>query len=92
MNKDLFGEEVKTDYMKFTEKFGGNKLTTDDCYTPTAVYDWVLGYVKQQCNIYDYTKVIRPFKPNGDYINEDYSGDCVVIDNPPFSLLAHIRR
>lgn len=27
----------------------------------------------------------------GDYRNFDYSGDCFVLDNPPFSILAEIR-
>ncbi len=34
---------------------------------------------------------MRPFCPGGDYRNFDYSGDCFVLDNPPFSILAEIR-
>lgn len=34
--------------------------------------------------------IVRPFYPGGDYINFDYPADCVVIDNPPFSILAQI--
>ena len=89
--ENLFGEVEKTEYQQFVEKFKP-KLTTDDCYTPTAVYEWVLSYVKEQCNISDETRIMRPFRPNGDYQAEDYSGDCIVIDNPPFSIITKIVR
>lgn len=36
------------------------------------------------------TRILRPFCPNGDYLSVDYSGDCVIIDNPPFSILTAI--
>ena len=52
------------DYEGFVEKFKPKK-TTDDCYTPPAVYDYVLQYV---------------------------ADNCVVIDNPPFSIIAQIVR
>ena len=38
----------------------------------------------------DASKFVRPFYPNGDYENYDYPDDCVVVDNPPFSILAQI--
>ena len=37
-------------------------------------------------------KVVRPFWPGGDYEKHDYSHGAVVIDNPPFSILAKIVR
>ena len=34
----------------------------------------------------------RPFYPGGDYQNADYPKDCVVVDNPPFSILSEILQ
>ena len=57
--KDLFGyvprerrrrgprEQVHNDYEGFTEKFKPKK-TTDDCYTPPAVYDALLAYLGER--------------------------------------------
>lgn len=36
--------------------------------------------------------VVRPFWPGGDFENFDYPADCVVIDNPPFSIMANVVR
>ena len=36
--------------------------------------------------------IVRPFFPGGDYENADYPDGCVVIDNPPFSILSRICR
>ncbi|CWO69623.1 Uncharacterised protein [Neisseria meningitidis] len=76
------------DYEGFVEKFKPKK-TTDDCYTPPAVYAAVLEWVKEEIGIADGLEVIRPFYPGGNYQSEDYAGK-VVIDNPPFSILAEI--
>lgn len=38
-------QEVFNDYDGFVEKFKPNK-TTDDCYTPPAVYDAILGWIQ----------------------------------------------
>lgn len=92
METNLFGEqiEVKSEYTQFVEKFKP-KQNTDDCYTPPEVYAVIKQYVLESYGIDEgRTRVIRPFKPLGDYQSEDYSGDCVVIDNPPFSILASI--
>lgn len=51
----------------------------------------VLDYVKENCNIEE-LKVMRPFYPGGDYENENYHEKCVVIDNPPFSIISQIIR
>lgn len=69
------------DYEGFVKKFEPKK-TTDDCYTPDAVYDAVLDWA---CKEYGIRKdgVVRPFWPGGDYENFDYPEDCVVVDNPP---------
>lgn len=36
--------------------------------------------------------IVRPFWPGGDYEDFDYPTGCVVIDNPPFSILSKIVR
>ena len=78
------------DYDGFVEKFKPKK-TTDDCYTPPAVYDYVLQYVADHCDI-DGMTVVRPFYPGGDYESLVYPDNCVVIDNPPFSIVSQIVR
>jgi len=78
------------DYDGFIEKFKPKK-TTDDCYTPPEVYDYVLNYVSRQVDLTG-KQVVRPFYPGGDYKAVDYTPDMVVIDNPPFSIFAEICR
>lgn len=73
---------------QFVEKFKGKD--TDECYTPPAVYDAVLNWCRKEYNIPDDAPIVRPFKPGGDYENEDYPTGCYVIDNPPFSILTKI--
>ncbi len=75
-------------YEEFTEKFKPKK-TTDDCYTPPLIYDAVCEWAKRHLAIGD-RPVVRPFWPGGDYERFDYPEDCVVIDNPPFSIFAKI--
>lgn len=99
---DLFGEEVarkaefvqgkvgKDDYDEFTEKFKA-KLTTDDYYTPVEVYEAVLGWLREKVDLSG-ANIVRPFWPGGDYEAYDYKEDDVVVDNPPFSILAKILR
>lgn len=79
----------KSDYTAFVEKFKP-KLTTDDCFTPPDIYEVVKAWTLREYGIGANTRILRPFNPEGDYQAEDYSGDCVVIDNPPFSILAQI--
>ena len=79
------------DYEKFISKFKAAK-TTDDCYTPQAIYEAVVDYVFRKGNLPEDTEIVRPFRPNGDYTNEEYPEGCVVIDNPPFSILSKIVR
>ena len=99
---DLFGEEVarkagfvqgkvgKDDNNEFTEKFKA-KLTTDDCYTPVEVHEAVLGWLREKVDLSG-ANIVRPFWPGGDYEAYDYKEDDVVVDNPPFSILARILR
>lgn len=82
-------------YEEFIEKFRPkreHKPSTDDCMTPEPVYQAVLEWAKTEYNIGTETRIVRPFWPGADYRAEDYSGDCVVIDNPPFSVISQICR
>ena len=83
--------EVLRGYEDFVEKHKGKK-TTDDCYTPPAVYEAVVGWCKEQGMIDDTTEIIRPFFPDEDYTLWDYPEGCAVIDNPPFSIYAEIVK
>lgn len=78
-----------TDYDGFVEKFKP-KLTTDDCYTPLQIYEIIKNWVVERYGLQGRT-ILRPFKPGGDYESEEYPSGCVVIDNPPFSILKKIK-
>ena len=78
------------DYDEFVEKFKPKK-TTDDCYTPKAVYDVVLEYVNGITPL-DGRHIVRPFWPGADFTECDYPDGCIVIDNPPFSIYSKIVR
>lgn len=58
---------------------------------PPDVYDTVLQWVTDEYGIQG-RPVVRPFWPGGDYQHETYPARCVVIDNPPFSILSKICR
>lgn len=75
-------------YEEFVEKFKPKK-TTDDCYTPEPVYNVIAKWV---CEEYDVNSnnFVRPFYPEGDYENYPYKDTDIVVDNPPFSILAKI--
>ena len=81
--------ESFNDYGGFVEKFKPKK-TTDDCYTPTEIYDVVRKYVNRRWGVTN-ADIVRPFWPGGDYENHDYPDGCCVLDNPPFSMLAKIE-
>ena len=51
-----------------------------------------MDYVFRKGNLPEDTEIVRPFRPNGDYTTEEYPEGCVVIDNPPFSILSKIVR
>lgn len=91
MNLTTKGREAGDGYAEFVDKFKP-KLTTDDCYTPPKVYDAVLGFVRTIADI-ESAEVVRPFFPGGDYQDlGQYPKGCVVVDNPPFSILSKIIR
>lgn len=79
-----------TEYDDFVEKFKPKK-TTDDCYTPPEVYDAILRWTVRRYGL-EGRKVLRPFYPGGDFENDSYPAGCVVIDNPPFSMIGQIIR
>lgn len=86
------GADDKNDvYDVFVDKFKP-KLTTDDCYTPENVYEAVQTWVFERYDLAEDTPVARPFWPGGDYKSVDYPVNCVVIDNPPFSIIGEIER
>ena len=84
------GKEGAEGYDEFVDKFQ-QKLTTDDCYTPPAVYDAILAFVKTIADLKG-KKIERPFVPGGDYEHYPYQPNSVVVDNPPFSILSQIVR
>lgn len=106
MQMDIFGSDtpVKSEtpavkkiipkesdeYLDFLKKFE-TKKTTDDCYTPVAVYDVVADYVSKRWGICK-RSFVRPFFPGGDFENFDYKDGCVVVDNPPFSIFTKIIK
>lgn len=77
-------------YEEFVDKFKPKK-TTDDCYTPGAIYEVVKDWAIKEMDWGGRT-VVRPFWPGGDFENFDYPADCVVIDNPPFSIMAKVVK
>ena len=78
------------DYEVFVDKFKPKK-TTDDCITPPEVMEVINSYVERRWCI-DRSRFVRPFWPGGDYEGYEYPDGCVVVDNPPFSMLANIKR
>ena len=77
-------------YEGFVEKFKLKK-TTDDCYTPPKVYDAVLQFVGTLADTVN-RPIVRPFYPGGNYEHFDYPENCIVVDNPPFSIYSKIVR
>ena len=85
---DTSAQETDAEYQAFVDKFKPRK-TTDDCYTPPLVYDAVRDWACAEYGI-DPEAIVRPFYPGGDYEHYDYPKGCVVLDNPPFSILSKI--
>lgn len=80
--------ETTAEYEAFVEKFTPKK-TTDECYTPALVYEAVRGWAVERYGLQG-REIVRPFYPGGDYEHAEYPEGCVVIDNPPFSILSKI--
>ena len=83
-------EENNEEYNEFLDKFE-NKKTTDDCYTPDLVYEAVADWVVKEYGV-SRDRFVRPFYPGGDYQKYKYAEGAIVVDNPPFSILAEILR
>ena len=83
--EDLIEDE---EYLEFIDKFKAKK-TTDDCYTPAVIYEAVAKWVENEYHV-SRKDFVRPFYPGGDYKAEKYPKGCIVVDNPPFSILAEI--
>ena len=81
-------QEGNDEYNEFLDKFEIKK-TTDDCYTPDLVYEAVADWVASEYGV-KRQQMVRPFYPGGDYQKEQYPKGAVVVDNPPFSILAEI--
>ena len=92
MNLDgqmTFGD-IDPHYQLFVDKFKPKK-TTDDYYTPDNIYKVVLDWCVKEYGI-DPGNVVRPFWPGGDYMQFEYPDGCVVVDNPPFSIISQIVK
>ena len=76
---------------KYCVTNGRNINSTDECYTPPAVYDTVLDYAVDRYGLQD-KHIVRPFIPGGDYQRYVYDENDVVIDNPPFSMTTKITK
>ena len=76
-------------YADFEAKFKPKK-TTDDCYTPPEVYEAVRRWAVKRYGL-EGREIVRPFFPGGDFERAEYPAGCVVLDNPPFSILAKIE-
>ena len=89
---ELLGIETRDEaaYKAFTDKFKPKK-TTDDCYTPGNIYEGIASWVAKEYGV-DRSGFVRPFWPGGDYELYLYPEGCTVVDNPPFSIIARIRR
>lgn len=89
MALEVYGEE-NAEYKAFVDKFKP-KHTTDDCFTPPNIYEVVAEWVSREYGV-SKDDFVRPFYPGGDYESFHYPEDCVVVDNPPFSIIAEIER
>lgn len=50
----------------------------------------MLDYVRKRWGVEE-SDVVRPFWLGGDFETFEYPEGCVVVDNPPFSILARIQ-
>lgn len=76
-------------YEEWLNKFSETLKTSDDTFTPANVYKTVYEWADKHYHISG-RPIERPFYPGGDYRNYKYRKNCVVVDNPPFSILTKI--
>ena len=86
----IIEQAEREEYQAFTEKFKPKK-TTDDCMTPEQVYQAVADWVAEEWGLNE-SRFLRPFWPGADYQRAEYPEGCVVVDNPPFSIISQIIR
>ena len=82
--------DISDEYATFVEKFKPKK-TTDDCYTYENIYECVKAWAVKRYGL-EGREIVRPFWPGEDFESFDYPDGCVVIDNPPFSIITRIVR
>lgn len=68
-----------------------DRHTSDDTFTPPEVMRQITEKVCAFFHIPE-DNIVRPFYPGGDYQHFDYPEGCVVLDNPPFSLIKEIIK
>ena len=83
-------EMAAREYADFLAKFDAKK-TTDDCFTPPAVFAAVHQWAAAEYRLQG-RRIVRPFHPGGDFAAFEYQPGDVVLDNPPFSIISKIRR
>lgn len=83
-------EMAAREYADFLAKFDAKK-TTDDCFTPPAVFAAVHQWAAAEYRLQG-RRIVRPFHPGGDFMAFEYQPGDVVLDNPPFSIITKIRR
>ncbi len=88
--EQLSAAAAAQEYADFLAKFEAKK-TTDDCFTPPEVFAAVHRWAEAEYGLQG-RRIVRPFHPGGDFVAFDYQPGDVVLDNPPFSILAKIRR
>lgn len=76
-------------YEEWLNKFNETPKTSDDTFTPANVYKTVYEWADKHYHISG-RPIERPFYPGGDYTKYNYRENCVVVDNPPFSIFAKI--
>ena len=89
-NRGKGKQEGNEEYNEFVDKFDV-KHTTDDCYTPDYIYKALCEWVEIRYGV-SRESFVRPFYPNGDYQRFRYPEGSIVVDNPPFSILADIKK
>lgn len=77
------------DYDDWIAHFSVNPKTTDECWTPPDVYAAVIDFLEERIGIGG-RKIVRPFFPGGNYTATEYPENCIVVDNPPFSMFKEI--
>lgn len=67
----------------------------DEYFTLPEVYSLISDYVRDRYfpkGGFDGLQIVRPFYPGGDYEHAEYPENCLVLDNPPFSIITPIVK